>query len=280
MPELPEVETVAAGLRRFWVGRTIRSVQLNRPNLRFPFPANLAHSLQNRRVEQVERRAKFLQIGLQGGGWLVSHLGMTGAWLFEETGYTTPQKHDHLLLTFTDSSASWYHDPRRFGYIDYFATHEALVRSRHFLHLGVEPLSNHWHSHYLQQHLSRRSMAIKPALMDASLVVGVGNIYASESLHLARIHPDRPANSLGMEELERLVPAVVQVLQAAIASGGSTLRDYTGLKGESGYFQHQFTVYDRAGQPCRQATCQDVIQRSTHAGRSTYFCPSCQPFCA
>ena len=272
MPELPEVETTRRGLMRALNGETIARVALNRPDLRFPFPPRLAARLKGRTITAVRRRAKYLLIDLDDGQVMLAHLGMSGSFTVLPVTEYVPRTHDHLLVFFENGLLARFHDPRRFGIIDMFSktaekTHKLLA------HLGPEPLSEAFSVEYLKTALAKRSGPIKPALMDAALVVGVGNIYASESLHRAGIHPaEKSSNTAG--KLALLVPAIRNTLEEAIASGGSTLRDFVGAQNEGGYFQHRFLVYERAGQPC--FGCGKPIQSIIQSGRSSYFCANCQ----
>lgn len=273
MPELPEVETVCRGLEAALSGRKILRLTQRRADLRFPLPERFAEQVEGRRLLSVSRRAKYLVFTLAGGLSMLAHLGMSGQMLVSEKPPAKPQKHDHLLFAFDGGMHLTYRDPRRFGLFDLVET--AHIASHHLLaHLGPEPLEKSFNIKYLSDMLQRRTGAIKPVLMDQKLVVGVGNIYASEALFLAGIHPETPAHD-AVPHAAALVKAIRQVLKAAIASGGSTLRDYVRSSGDAGYFQHDFSVYDRAEKPCKR--CQEPIQHMVQAGRSTYCCPRCQP---
>lgn len=272
MPELPEVETTRRGLLAAVKGRRIDSVELRRADLRVPFPPGLAHKVAGAAILDIRRRAKYLLIDLSTRDILLVHLGMSGSFSVLNSEEHTPRKHDHALFELDNGLRMVFHDPRRFGLIDLLP---AAAESTHQLlaHLGPEPLSEAFSETYLKTALSRRSGPIKPTLMDQKLVVGVGNIYASESLFRARIHPVEIA-SKSAKKAAVLIPAIQATLEAAIASGGSTLRDYVGANGSGGYFQHEFFVYERDGKPC--FVCDTTIQHLVQAGRSTYFCPRCQ----
>lgn len=273
MPELPEVETTRRGLLKTVRGQRIDEVQLRRRDLRFPFPGDLEERLTGRTITDIRRRAKYLLIDLDSGDVLLAHLGMSGSFrVIPATGYE-PKKHDHVILHLDNGNLCVFHDPRRFGILDLLHTKE---EGNHALlaHLGPEPLSKAFTAAYLAKSLERRKGPIKQVLMDQKLVVGVGNIYASESLFLAGIHPDTPAHKT-LPKAPQLVAAVRTVLNAAIDSGGSTLRDFLGADGASGYFQHRFNVYERENESC--PSCKTSIKSCTHAGRSTYWCPQCQP---
>jgi formamidopyrimidine-DNA glycosylase len=273
MPELPEVETTRRGLLKAVKGKCITAVRVRRFDLRTPIPATLAKALNGRRIMDVRRRAKYLLIDLDDGHILLAHLGMSGSFIVVKAAGYAPKTHDHVIITLETNRLMVFNDPRRFGVIDLIKkaqeqTHPLLK------HLGPEPLSDEFSPRYLASQLARRNGAIKPVLMDQKLVVGVGNIYASEALHLCRFHPSTPAKKLAKHS-PAIIEAIRVTLEAAIHSGGSTLRDYVGAQNEGGYFQHHFQVYGRDGQPCFR--CSEFIETGTHAGRSTYWCPQCQP---
>lgn len=272
MPELPEVETTRRGLLSAVKGRHIESVELRRADLRMPFPRRLAAKLAGATILDVRRRAKYLLLDLSTRDILLVHLGMSGSFSVLHSDEHTPRTHDHELFELDNGTRMVFHDPRRFGVIDLLpktaeTTHKLLA------HLGPEPLSDAFSETYLKTALSKRSGPIKTALMDQKLVVGVGNIYASESLFKARIHPAEIA-AKSAKKAAAIIPSVRTTLEAAIASGGSTLRDYVGANGSGGYFQHEFLVYERDGKPC--FVCGTTIQHLVQAGRSSYFCPRCQ----
>ena len=280
MPELPEVETTRRGLAPHVVGQTIRAVTVRNPALRWPVPAQLAQILPGGRIERIERRAKYLLLKIEGKqpGWLILHLGMSGSLRIVQAD-EPPGPHDHFDLVLnsgdlalTDGRAMRLRDPRRFGAVLWA---EADVLTHPLLaHLGPEPLSEGFTGDYLYAATRSRSAAIKLALMDAHLVVGVGNIYASEALFEAGINPKLAARRLGRERLARLAEAVKGTLARAIQAGGSSLRDFVGATGEPGYFQQQYYVYGRAGAPCRR--CRQPIRQIRQGQRSTFYCPHCQ----
>lgn len=278
MPELPEVETVCRGLSRALTGATIIACEQRRADLRAPMPARLPQRLKGQKVAAIDRRAKYIQIHLEGGLVLLLHLGMSGRMVIG-TRDAAPQKHDHLIFHFDNGVTVRFNDPRRFGLCD-LVTEKDLATHTWFAHLGIEPLTPTLTAAWLREAIKGRSTSIKTFLLDQRHIVGVGNIYASEALHHARIRPTRKAGSLKSEECARLMPAIRQVLRAAIAAGGSSLRDYRQADGELGYFQHQFAVYDREGQPCPGCTC-DVkrtggIRRIVQGGRSSFYCATQQ----
>lgn len=286
MPELPEVETVRRGLQPALEGRRIVSVRLNRPDLRFPFPEGLADRLAGRRVERIDRRAKYLLIRLGDGATVLSHLGMTGRYSIEAAdGAAQPgdfvhaapadPRHDHVVLEIEGGVTVRYNDPRRFGFMDLFDT-AAEDECHHLAGLGPEPNGNGFSSAYLGEALKGRRTPIKAALLDQRVVAGLGNIYVCEALHRAGISPRRQAASIPGRRAERLAPAVRAVIDDAIAAGGSTLRDFAAADGALGYFQHRFRAYGREGEACPGDGCDGRIERIVQSGRSTFFCPACQ----
>lgn len=291
MPELPEVETVRRGLAPWLEGATIRSVRLNREDLRFPFPSGLKAALEGQEVTHVGRRAKYLLMTLSSGKTLLSHLGMTGSWRFAEHGIDKPPRyyepgteprHDHMVWSLSHprhgDSHLIYADPRRFGFIDLY---DDVAESPYLHGLGPEPLGNEFSARQMAEAFAGKKAPIKAALLDQRVVAGLGNIYVAEALHRAHILPTVEARTLvtkagkPKKALEDLAFAVREVLTAAIEVGGSTIRDFRSVEG-AGYFQHNFAVYDREGDPCPTPLCKGVVQRIVQAGRSTFFCPVCQ----
>lgn len=276
MPELPEVETVRAGLAPALEGRRILSVTTRRADLRIPFPPRFAERLAGRTVTAMRRRAKYLLAELDGGETLVMHLGMSGRFSILAPGAARPAgAHDHVIIE-TDAPATLvFTDHRRFGLMTLVATAE---RDEHklFAALGPEPLSGAFSPAYLNAVLRARRTPVKAALIDQRVVAGVGNIYACEALFRARISPRRLAASVPGVRAERLAKAVKAVLEDAIAAGGSSLRDYARTNGELGLFQHRFAVYDREGKRCPRRGCGGTVVRIVQAGRSTFHCPACQ----
>lgn len=277
MPELPEVETVCQGLAQVLEGRRLESVTLRRANLRAPFPEGFAEAVRGRRVERIWRRAKYYQWLLEDNQVILGHLGMSGTFEVSPPGsnQAPPGKHDHVVIVTDDGAMVTYRDPRRFGLMT-LTTLEALPSHPLLSALGPEPLSDAFTAEVLYRAIAARKSPIKPTLMDAGVVVGVGNIYASESLFRAGISPLRSSLSLSFVDCEKLVSAIKSVLQDALASGGSSLRDHRLVNGELGYFQHQFAVYNRTGASCPGCDC-DVaatggVQRIVQTGRSTFYC--------
>lgn len=273
MPELPEVETVCRGLAPHLEGRVLVSVEQRRPNLRFPFPDRFVERLTGRRVTSVRRRAKYILMDLDDGAVLIIHLGMSGRMLIHPQAPESLGAHDHVVMETDGGTVIIFNDARRFGLMDLTT---AAGQGEHPLlrKLGPEPLGNEFSGPGLAARLAGKMTPIKAALLDQAVVAGLGNIYVSEALFMARISPKRLATTVTGVQAERLAKAVRDVLGKAIEAGGSSLRDYRQTSGELGYFQHQFTVYDREGQPCPD--CGDLIERFVQSGRSTFCCPRCQ----
>jgi formamidopyrimidine-DNA glycosylase len=270
MPELPEVETVRRGLALRMTGRQIVQAELRRPDLRRPFPPDLAERLQGARIGELSRRGKYILIELDDSGTLLLHLGMSGRITAGAAGEPA-EKHDHVVLALDDGTVVRFNDTRRFGTLDY------IVRGREAAHpllaaLGPEPLEPGFDGAYLSRALSGKLTPIKSALLDQKIVAGLGNIYVCEALYRAGISPRRLAATVVGARAARLAAAVREVLDEAIAAGGSSLRDYVQANGELGYFQHRWAVYGKEGKPCPGCTCAEGVRRITQAGRSTFFC--------
>ncbi|RUT30250.1 bifunctional DNA-formamidopyrimidine glycosylase/DNA-(apurinic or apyrimidinic site) lyase [Arsenicitalea aurantiaca] len=292
MPELPEVETVRRGLAPHVEGAEILSVALNRADLRFPFPPDFAARLAGRRIERIERRAKYLLFRLSGGLTWLGHLGMTGSFGFADRLLAEPTRyrpsapagrHEHVVVQLRHPRegrlALVYADPRRFGFMDLLEEDE---KSPYLAGLGPEPLSNAFSAESLAERFAGRRGPVKAALLDQRVVAGLGNIYVCEALHRAHIRPDCAAGALVLKSgragarLDRLADGVRTVLVEAIEAGGSTLRDFRQADGGEGYFQHRFAVYDREGEPCPTPLCTGTVRRIVQSGRSSFFCPVCQ----
>jgi formamidopyrimidine-DNA glycosylase len=274
MPELPEVEVSRQGLLPFLPGQHIVDAIFRTPKLRHELPQSLVSRLTGLRVESISRRGKYLLFdceSAQGGGWLIMHLGMSGSVRLVAPG-TPAQKHDHVDLVFALTTLRL-RDPRRFGTLLW---HEGGAVETHPLLtvLGIEPLSPAFDGDWLFSATRRRSSPIKPLLMDSHLIVGIGNIYASESLFCAGISPLRAANRISRQRCLILVAAIRATLEASIAAGGASVRDYVHSDGGAGSFQLSCAVYDRLGQPC--PNCARPLRSLRQAGRSTFYCPSCQ----
>jgi len=286
MPELPEVETVRRGLEPHMAGARLVRVVARRPNLRFPLPEGFVQRLTGARVLSLARRGKYMLAPLDRGDTLVIHLGMTGRFMIDDGG--PPQapgefalaapadpKHAHVIFETDAGACLTYFDARRFGYMDLTPT-EALARHPRFAAMGPEPLSDDFDADHLACVFAGRRQGAKTLLLDQGMVAGLGNIYVCEALHRARVSPFTPAADIGPRKRSALVRAIREVLTAAIAAGGSTLRDYASADGAMGYFQHDFQVYAREGETCPTPRCRGVVARVTQAGRSTFYCPVCQ----
>jgi len=276
MPELPEVEVTRRGIAPHIEGRSVESVLMRRAGLRWPFPADLSSLLAGRTVTHTGRRGKYLLIGF-AHGTLIIHLGMSGHLRVLPHG-TAPNKHDHVDLVFGQGQARQVlrmTDPRRFGAVLWHGN-EAGELADHVLlrSLGVEPLDAAFSGELLYRASRKRSAAIKQVLLAGDIVVGVGNIYACESLFRAGINPKTAAARIGRARYDRLAQAIREILAAAIVQGGSTLRDFINVNGQSGYFQQTYFVYDRAGVPCRN--CGAPIRQIKQGQRSTFYCGHCQ----
>lgn len=275
MPELPEVETIRKGLAKTLKNRRIKAVQLRREGLRNLFCSGFARTLEGRRVLGFRRRAKYILADLEGGYvWLI-HLGMSGSFRTSPAAKPlTPEKHDHVVITFDDGTALAYHDPRRFGQMDVF---EAPCETTHpsLKNIGPEPLEKNFDGASLAKRLSGKKTAVKVALLDQRVVAGVGNIYACEALYRAGIDPRKSAGLVKGAKADALARAIKDVMREALASGGSTLRNHRQLDGSTGYFQHSFDVYGHAGQPCGHCTCQkkSCVRSIVQGGRTSFFCP-------
>jgi len=267
MPELPEVETTVRGLEHVVKGRRITRVEARREDLRRAFPKDLGQRLTGATVTELGRRAKYGLIHTDRNDTLIFHLGMSGSWRINQAKL---EKHDHLLLETDEGTLLTLNDPRRFGSVDLVPT-DKLAEWPAFAALGPEPLD--LTALELKRRLAGRTAAIKLLLLDQGVVAGLGNIYVCEALYRAGIHPKRAGGSISLRRLQRLVPAIHDVLAEAIAAGGSTLRDFASPDGELGYFSKRFSVYDREGAPC---ACGGVVKRIVQGGRSTFFCPRCQ----
>lgn len=275
MPELPEVETVARGLAAVWETRVFTRIELRRPDLRVPFPPRFAERLTGRRIETVGRRAKYLVVALDGDLVMLGHLGMSGRMVISRGRNTPPGPHDHVEFVVDDGTAVTFTDPRRFGLLT-LCTAGELAAHPLLAPLGPEPLEAGFTPKVLAAALRHKRTPVKAALLDQTLVAGLGNIYVCESLFRSRIAPTRLAGSLTAREVKALVGAIKEVLADAIAAGGSSLKDHVQPTGELGYFQHRFAVYDREGQGCPDCDCGPGpgggVQRMVQAGRSTFFC--------
>jgi formamidopyrimidine-DNA glycosylase len=280
MPELPEVETVRRGLAPVMTGRRIAGVTQRRADLRFPLPADMPGRLEGARVLDVGRRAKYLVLETDHDLALIMHLGMTGRFTIggtrlgefvHETG--ADPRHEHVVFELDDGARIGFSDPRRFGFMDLWPSGE-LAAYPAFADLGPEPMAEAFGGRYLRAAFARKASPVKAALLDQSVVAGLGNIYVCEALFRAGVHPARAAGRIGPARLDRLAEEVRQVIAEAIAAGGSSISDFAAADGSLGYFQHTFRVYGREGEAC--PSCGGPIRRVVQSGRSSFFCGKCQ----
>ncbi|MEE2803915.1 MAG: bifunctional DNA-formamidopyrimidine glycosylase/DNA-(apurinic or apyrimidinic site) lyase [Pseudomonadota bacterium] len=270
MPELPEVETTLRGVRPYVVGQVIKTVVVRQRHLRVPVTHGLESRLQNQVVRSVGRRAKYLLFQFDFGTLSV-HLGMSGRLRVVPVDLP-PEKHDHFELVFEHGVCLRLRDPRRFGQVLWLGTRP--LESKWLKHLGPEPLDPDFNGDYLYRQARSRKVAVKNFIMDGRIVVGVGNIYASEALYLAGIHPSRAAGRISLKRYHQLCTSIEQVLRAAIKAGGTTLRDYMSIDGRAGYFEQELHMYGREGFPCPH--CGTTIKRRIIGQRSTFYCATCQ----
>ncbi len=282
MPELPEVETVRRGLTPAMEGVVIARADVNRPDLRWPFPDRMAERLTGQRVERLRRRSKYIMADLSSGETLLVHLGMSGRMTVsgDPLGqfvheHPSAQKHDHVVFHMANGARITFNDPRRFGAMDLLQT--ATAEEHKLLSvLGPEPLGNDFDEQHLIDAFKGKNTPVKSALLDQGIVAGLGNIYVCEALYRGRVSPRRKAGQISKPRIAALVPIIRQVLQDAIDAGGSSLRDFRQADGELGYFQHSFDVYGREDEPCRTEGCGASIKRITQSGRSSFYCAQCQ----
>jgi formamidopyrimidine-DNA glycosylase len=291
MPELPEVETVRRGLAPAMEDARFVRVEARRLDLRWPLPKNFAQALEGQTVIALSRRAKYLLAELSSGQVLLMHLGMSGSFRISRTGETAPgayyhdrsknEAHDHVVFEMSSGARIAFNDPRRFGCMK-LIRRDKLDREPLLRALGPEPLGNAFDAAMLARACQGKKTSLKAALSDQKIVAGLGNIYVSEALHRARLSPKRLVSTIATksgaptERAEKLVDAIKAVLNDAIAAGGSSLRDHRRTSGELGMFQHNFRVYDRAGERCPTPGCKGTVKRIVQTGRSTFFCPRCQ----
>jgi len=269
MPELPEVETTKNGIAPYIEGKAVSCIIVRQAKLRWPVPDSIK-KMQNQIVQRVQRRAKYLLLETQKGTAII-HLGMSGSLRVVETD-TPPEKHDHVDIAFEHGKVLRLRDPRRFGCVLW--TQEPVNEHKLICNLGPEPLSDDFTAAYLFEQAKNRKVSIKVFIMNAQIVVGVGNIYASESLFMAGIHPKRAAGRVSLKRLKTLVASIKKVLKKSIEQGGTTLKDFANAEGQSGYFQVALHVYGKTGEPCSH--CSTPIKQIKLGQRSTFYCPSCQ----
>ncbi|OHB75042.1 MAG: DNA-formamidopyrimidine glycosylase [Planctomycetes bacterium RBG_16_64_10] len=270
MPELPEVETTVRAIRPLMLGKCIRAVVIRSASLRWPLPRKLVRILPGQRIQGIERRAKYLLLQLETGT-LIMHLGMSGS-IRVVRSTTVPGPHDHFELLAKGGLSLRLRDPRRFGCVLW--TQSPVADHPLLAGLGPEPLGPQFDGWYLFRVARRRRAPIKNLLMDGRIVAGIGNIYASEALHLSGIHPRRAAGRISLPRYERLADSVRQVLARAIEAGGTTFRDFVSADGAAGRFRFALHAYGRGNEPCRQ--CGHVIRKIIMGQRATYYCPGCQ----
>lgn len=270
MPELPEVETTRKGIAPYVVGEVVKDIIIRERQLRWPIPATLKRSLKNQLIRKLRRRAKYL-LFYTDKGCMILHLGMSGSLKILDNNIPH-EKHDHVDIIFESGHILRYHDPRKFGSILW--TKGEPLEHKLISHLGSEPLNDEFNAEYLFSHSRKRTKAIKTYIMDSHIVVGVGNIYASEALFRAGIKPTKKAGSVSKARYEKLVTEIKNVLAEAIKKGGTTLRDFFNSDGKPGYFSQELQVYNREGEPCKK--CKRQIKMIRLGQRSTFYCSHCQ----
>lgn len=282
MPELPEVETVMRGLAPSMEGAVIARADVNRPDLRWPFPDRMADRLTGRRVIAMRRRSKYILADLDSGETLLVHLGMSGRMTVSGDplgqfvhDHPAAAKHDHVVLHMDNGARVTFNDPRRFGAMDLLDTAGAETHKLLSV-LGPEPFGNDFNEAHLVAAFAGRRTPVKSALLDQGIIAGLGNIYVCEVLFRAGLSPRREAGRIAKPRVSGLVPIIRQVLSEAIEAGGSSLKDFRQANGELGYFQHQFDVYGRENAPCRREGCDGEVLRITQSGRSSFYCGKCQ----
>ena len=282
MPELPEVETVKKGLEDFIVNKTIKKIYLSGFSLRFPIPDNFVSLILEKKILSIGRRAKYLLFNLSDNITIISHLGMSGSYKVlssEESKDYTPKKHDHVIFEFVNFKVV-YNDPRRFGYI--FVTEKDPKDHKLIKSLGPEPMSNKFNENALAEKFYKKDRPIKNALLDQTIISGLGNIYVCEALFRSNINPKKKikqlvySNKSPKNSLVLLANKINEVIRESISLGGSSLKDFSNTEGKMGYFQNTFSVYGREGENCVLKNCNKKIVRITQSGRSTFYCPQCQ----
>ena len=287
MPELPEVETVRKGLEPYMTGHVITQADIRRPDLRWPFPVNMAERLIGKRVERLRRRSKYILCDLDSSETLLIHLGMSGRMTISTPEkvkdmvgdfhhlHPAIEKHDHVVIDMDNGARITFNDARRFGAMDLLDT-KAAEQHKLLASIGPEPLGNSFDEAYFIAALKGKNTPIKSAMLDQRIVAGLGNIYVCEALWRTGISPLNKAAKLSKARAASLVPAIRAVLNDAIAAGGSSLKDYRQADGELGYFQHSFATYGREGEHCKTSDCKGRIKRVVQSGRSSFYCPECQ----
>ena len=275
MPELPEVQTVIEGIKPKILNKRIIDFKKYIPKLRYPISQSIRKKIKGKFVKAIYRRAKYIIIDLENNLSIVIHLGMSGRIVISGTGDSKLSQHTHFIIKFSNKIKLIYIDPRRFGLIKVL-TSDSLFKSKIFNHLGVEPLDQEFNGRYLKKICENKKSSIKSTIMNQNYVVGIGNIYASESLFLAKISPLKKSCLLSIRECNLIVQSVKKVLNKSIQQGGSSINDYAMVSGKLGNYQNKLEVYGREGLICRKRTCQSEILRIVIAQRSTFYCPVCQ----
>ncbi len=287
MPELPEVEVVRRSLQSFIKGLKIKKVTIFNKNLRYKIDKNLPKCIKNRRIIFIKRRSKFLLLGLENGNTILIHLGMTGKIVilnnysnktFNPNFYyqnEIKKKHNHIEIEFNKSKKMIYNDIRKFGFIKLVTT-SLIGKNKHLINLGPEPLNKEFNSNYLNLKTRNKKKNVKNLLLDQKIISGIGNIYSNEILHLSSINPRKVSQSLKAIENQNIVKNTKAVLLKAIKFGGSSIRDFQGISGKTGNFQHEFMAYNREGQLCRKSKCKGKIKKIYISNRSTFYCSKCQ----
>lgn len=272
MPELPEIETIKCYLEKHIVNLHIKNFSQKRLNIRYNLAKDLKYLTEGQKISNLQRRAKYLILDLDNSYSIIVHLGMSGRFILASPEYQL-QKHDHIQFILENGQQLIFNDARRFGMI-YCVQSSDIYSGDFFINLGPEPLLESFNAAYLTKCLKHKKIPIKNAIMDNKIVVGVGNIYAAESLFLSKINPTRASCTLNLEELKCLVSAIKQILAKAIAAGGTTLKDFVSGDNKPGYFKQELACYGRENLPCHR--CSMLIKKVVQSGRATYFCPGCQ----
>ena len=275
MPELPEVETVIRGISSKILNQTINKCELSSKKLRYPITKNFIKNVLFTKVTSISRRAKYIFINLSNKQTIIIHLGMSGRILVTSNNDLFKIKHTHLSISVSNNLIIKFIDPRRFGFIVLLSSNN-ILNHKFFIHLGPEPLSKKFNSNYLMRSCYKKKTSIKSIIMNQSMVVGVGNIYASEALHNSAVSPMKQAYKITHEECKRIVKNIKLVLKRAIKLGGSSINDYSMVNGKFGYFQNELKVYNREGKNCLKKTCKGQILRIVISQRSTFYCSQCQ----
>jgi formamidopyrimidine-DNA glycosylase len=272
MPELPEVETIKNYIEPLIINKNFSEVRVLNKKLRIKIPDDFSAQISKCKITKVERKAKYIVISLDNSLSIIIHLGMTGKILAHKEEIPA-DKHDHVIFTLEKGGYLHFNDVRKFGLITYLKSKD-IAQSKFFKHLGIEPLTEEFNGKYLVKIAEGKNIAVKKFIMEQKNVVGVGNIYAAEALFMSHIHPEKPACEISGKKYEEFAQNIKAILKNSIEKGGSTIKDYTLVNGESGYFQNEFNVYGRENKPCK--ICEKPIKKIIQAGRSTFYCDRCQ----